>query len=861
MIAAYVLPRDDASIDRTFIRNHLMSHLPVFMVPAFLDEVTAIPTLTSGKVDRKNLPAPKNRLAQESTEKVASANSLEELILKAWQQAFDREDLSVTENFFMDLGGHSLVAAQVTNILRAHQKFHAMSVADVYAFPTIRALANHRAAQGEDKYPSKPTRRSTFHASNRRYFICGFAQALGLVPIAGIYAWEWLGPYFVYAYLVLNKATTGQALAGALLTYFVTVPATMMIGVIAKWLILGRIKPGRYPLWGVYYYRFWFVRTLIRALPVGQLVGTPLLNFYYRLLGVKIGRGVYLGTANITSYDTVQVGKGTSIGSDASIDGTCVEDGWLKIRSVTIGNHCWLGHRTILGGNNKIDDGGQLDDLSSLPTGTHIGRGQKYSGSPAQHTGPSETSRRPAKRIWTTPATLALCVAIFSVPLMVSLSLAPGLLMMTYISHFDHWFHLFWGAPLAACSFVLCLCLVTIFVKWVMVGRLREGVYPIAGAYYVRKWFVDHVLSLSLDVIGTIYATLYIRPFFKLLGARLGARSEVSTVRSLQPDLLIAGPECFLADDISLGAPKIMSGWMELRQVQIGRRTFIGNSALLPAGSMIGDQILIGVLSRPPQQNPVPNGTSWLGASAILLPKREEAPQFSETQTYRPTGNLLALRYFIEFFRVILPSTLFIFVSALILHLIDHYHGIGNFGAHMLVLPFVYLAAGACGVLFVIALKWLLVGEYKPSKHPLWSHFVWRSELITGVYENFGVLFFLDLLRGTPFLPMTLRLFGMKIGSRCYLDTTWFTEFDLVFIGSDAMLNEDANIQTHLFEDRIFKLGKVKIGRRCSVGTMSTILYETEMKSGSKLGDLSLLMKGEMLPANTSWSGSPLQIE
>ena len=245
----------------------------------------------------------------------------------------------------------------------------------------------------------------------------------------------------------------------------------------------------------------------------------------------------------------------------------------------------------------------------------------------------------------------------------------------------------------------------------------------------------------------------------------------------------------------------------------------------------------------------------------MLLPKREESLPFSEQQTYRPTRKLIAQRYFIEFFRVILPSTLFIFTSALMLNIVRSFYGIDLLWLHLGMLPFLYLGAGACGLFVVVAIKWIVIGKYRVSNHPLWSNFVWRSELVTGVFENFGVLFFLDLLRGTPFLPMCLRLFGMKIGRRCYFDTTWFTEFDLISISNDVILNEDANIQTHLFEDRVFKLGSIKIGRRCAIGTMSTILYDTEMKAGSRLGDLSLLMKGEVLPANTSWSGSPIQAE
>jgi hypothetical protein len=39
------------------------------------------------------------------------------------------------------------------------------------------------------------------------------------------------------------------------------------------------------------------------------------------------------------------------------------------------------------------------------------------------------------------------------------------------------------------------------------------------------------------------------------------------------------------------------------------------------------------------------------------------------------------------------------------------------------------------------------------------------------------------------------------------------------------------------------------------------VLYDTRLEEGAALGDLSLLMKGETLPAWTSWEGIPARPE
>ena len=77
-------------------------------------------------------------------------------------------------------------------------------------------------------------------------------------------------------------------------------------------------------------------------------------------------------------------------------------------------------------------------------------------------------------------------------------------------------------------------------------------------------------------------------------------------------------------------------------------------------------------------------------------------------------------------------------------------------------------------------------------------------------------------------------------------------------VGDRAILNKDCILQTHLFEDRVMKGACVRIGSDCEIGTQSIVLYDTEMKDGARLAALSLLMKGEVLPAGPVWVGSPL---
>ena len=144
--------------------------------------------------------------------------------------------------------------------------------------------------------------------------------------------------------------------------------------------------------------------------------------------------------------------------------------------------------------------------------------------------------------------------------------------------------------------------------------------------------------------------------------------------------------------------------------------------------------------------------------------------------------------------------------------------------------------------------------EWINSSRPV---FVWASEAITSLYVGFTIPNFMRYLRGTPWLPLAFGLLGSKIGKGVYLDTTDFDEWDCVHIGDYSELNALCCPQTHLFEDRIMKIDHVRIGSRVTMGPRCSVLYSAEVGDNARLGPLTLVMKGESIPANSHWHGCP----
>ena len=53
------------------------------------------------------------------------------------------------------------------------------------------------------------------------------------------------------------------------------------------------------------------------------------------------------------------------------------------------------------------------------------------------------------------------------------------------------------------------------------------------------------------------------------------------------------------------------------------------------------------------------------------------------------------------------------------------------------------------------------------------------------------------------------------------------------------------------------KIGHVEIGAGTTIGASSTVLYDTVVGDRVQLGPLTLVAKGERLPNDTRWTGSP----
>src|SRR5262249_26686760 len=128
------------------------------MVPSAFVVVEALPLTTSGKLDRKALPAPENTRPELEETYIAPRTRVEETLAGLWAEVLGLERVGVEDNFF-ELGGHSLLATQVVSRMRKALQVE-VRLRALFEAPTVAGLAERvesirRAALG---LPAAPLR-------------------------------------------------------------------------------------------------------------------------------------------------------------------------------------------------------------------------------------------------------------------------------------------------------------------------------------------------------------------------------------------------------------------------------------------------------------------------------------------------------------------------------------------------------------------------------------------------------------------------------------------------------------------------------------------------------------------------------
>lgn len=178
---------------------------------------------------------------------------------------------------------------------------------------------------------------------------------------------------------LIAALTSGVALAYAGLV-------ALLVSVLAKWVLVGKIHAGEQPLWSSFVWRNEVADSFVELLAAPWMArpasGTPILNAMLRLLGSRIGRGVWCESYWLPEADLVAVGDGATINRGCVVQTHLFHDRIMQIDRADLEEGATLGCHCVALPASSIGVGSTVGPASLVMRGDRIPAGTRWQGNP-----------------------------------------------------------------------------------------------------------------------------------------------------------------------------------------------------------------------------------------------------------------------------------------------------------------------------------------------------------------------------------------------------------------------------------------------------------------------------------------------
>eukprot|EP01112_Ceratiomyxa_fruticulosa_P015142 TRINITY_DN4420_c0_g2_i2.p1 TRINITY_DN4420_c0_g2~~TRINITY_DN4420_c0_g2_i2.p1 ORF type:complete len:1801 (-),score=375.35 TRINITY_DN4420_c0_g2_i2:187-5427(-) len=691
------------------------------------------------------------------------------------------------------------------------------------------------------------------------------SMAICLLAIFEIIGWS----SGVFAMFYASDLTNIPIMYTSSIAFPIVGIALALIHIITKWCLIGRYKPGTaIRIWSWKFILWWVVERqsdFVSYLFIRFLCGTPLIVWYYKLLGARIGKRVYVETYMLYNADLVHIGDDTSIEKDAVLRAYRIVDGYIIMNEIVIGEKCSIGPLAVVLPTSEMRDGCILGPNSLLPENKCLPRDTKWHGSPVKFI--ENITRTPQQKelfesdsrkyrsgawYWfgVIPITFVFVAWAFVIIWVSLFPIAAGFLYL--LANYNE----FIAAAYMPAGYVFMLTaqgVLTLITKWVILGRQKEGTFPVFSGYFIKRWiagrmsFSDGMLTLTKD---TIFYPLWLR----LWGVKLGRGVEINTM-SQDHDMIELGDRTFVAQNVTLAGGIVQDMQLTIKKIKIGNNCFVGNNTIVCPGVEVEDGVTFGALSLVAAGVRYTKDSTWVGSPCSMIPPTSELEGKPTTVTLERWKRVLFDLFIVVFIPVM--TVVSMVPSVIILANMGH---LNKYVTQVLLMP-ISVVIFAMLLIICLLMKWTILGRVNPSQsHHIAGLYLRKVVLVNKPVELLILIY--PLIRGTIYYNWIHQLWGTKIGKRVYMDTR-INDCDLVTLGDDVHLEANALLQGHTAENMVYKYKTVKVGNRCSVGMNTVVLPGAVIENDVQLGALTLGMKGEVFGIYTDdlernlWEGSP----
>lgn len=207
---------------------------------------------------------------------------------------------------------------------------------------------------------------------------------LGLCITPGIFLFRFLNELTSNQPSWLQNVSMGFALATG---YFMYGVSLLFMAPTVNWLLRTKLKPWRGPYYSAESFK-WFIHNgltyMARFTFLEFATPSPLGILFYKMMGMKIGRGTMINSTWISDPSLIELGEKTTIGGSVTIVAHYGQGGLLIIAPVKIGSNCTVGLKATIMGGSEIGDGCKILPHSVVLPKTIIPAGEIWGGVPAK---------------------------------------------------------------------------------------------------------------------------------------------------------------------------------------------------------------------------------------------------------------------------------------------------------------------------------------------------------------------------------------------------------------------------------------------------------------------------------------------
>ncbi|XVF04642.1 hypothetical protein REPUB_Repub05bG0102300 [Reevesia pubescens] len=397
-------------------------------------------------------------------------------------------------------------------------------------------------------------------------------------------------------------------------------------------------------IWSIDFVKWWAlykVQQIASKVLAEHLRGTMFLNYWFEMLGARIGSSVLLDTVDITDPSLVSIGDGTVVAEGALIQSHEVKNGILSFQSIRIGRNSSVGPYAVIQKGSVLGEEAEVLPLQKSEGGTPLFRSAK-----------TNNVQKSTELSNATPnKTMSQFMGIYLVGFLSSFSAAILYFLYIWLSknppslqHFAflcisgalHWIPftviayvtMFASTTLNPAGFAisfavaylahgLILSFLTCALTHLLTERQQSNQSHVKIFLRYRITIACHLRFAKL-LSGTEAFCMYLR----LLGAKVGQHCSIRAINPVSdPELVKIGAGVHLGDFSRIITGFYSRSGFVRRKVEVQDNSVVGSQSLVLPGSLVEQDVILGALSVAPESSLLRRGGVYVGSQTPVMVK------------------------------------------------------------------------------------------------------------------------------------------------------------------------------------------------------------------------------------------------